>query len=57
MAERNSLKRPVYIGDTALDCASAQEAGVPQDVSEVLGIRDPLGEWWLEGGDLSSELD
>lgn len=28
-----------------------------QDVSEVLGIRDPLGEWWLEGGDLSSELD
>ena len=29
VAERNSLKRPVYIGDTALDCASAQEAGVP----------------------------
>lgn len=28
-----------------------------QDVSEVLGIRDPLGEWWLEGGDLGSELD
>ena len=28
-----------------------------QDVSEVLGIRDPLGEWWLESGDLSSELD
>lgn len=28
-----------------------------QDVSEVLGIKDPLGEWWLESGDLSSELD
>lgn len=29
VAERNGLRRPVYIGDTALDCASAREAGVP----------------------------
>lgn len=29
VAERNGLKRPVYIGDTALDCASAREAEVP----------------------------
>lgn len=29
VAERNGLKRPVYIGDTALDASSAKEAGVP----------------------------
>lgn len=29
VAERYGLKRPVYIGDTALDCTSAGEAGVP----------------------------
>lgn len=29
VAERNRLKNPVYVGDTALDCSSAQEAGVP----------------------------
>lgn len=29
VVERNGLKNPVYIGDTALDCASAREAGVP----------------------------
>ena len=27
--ERHGLKRPVYVGDTALDCKSAEEAGVP----------------------------
>lgn len=27
VAERNGLKNPVYVGDTALDMASAQEAG------------------------------
>ena len=29
VAERYGLKNPVYIGDTVLDCSSAQEAGVP----------------------------
>lgn len=29
VAERYGLKRPVYVGDTALDCRSAREAGVP----------------------------
>ncbi len=29
VAQRYGLKTPVYIGDTALDCASAAEAGVP----------------------------
>ena len=29
VVERNGLRRPVYIGDTPLDCASAREAGVP----------------------------
>jgi phosphoglycolate phosphatase len=29
VAERYGLKSPVYIGDTLLDCSSAQEAGVP----------------------------
>lgn len=29
VAERHGLKNPVYIGDTALDCASARDAGVP----------------------------
>ena len=28
-AARHGLKSPVYIGDTALDCASARDAGVP----------------------------
>lgn len=29
VAERHGLKRPVYIGDTELDCTSARKAGVP----------------------------
>ena len=29
VAQRNGLKNPVYVGDTALDAASAKEAGVP----------------------------
>ena len=29
VVKRHGLKRPVYVGDTALDCRSAQEAGVP----------------------------
>lgn len=29
VARRNGLKNPVYVGDTALDAASAKEAGVP----------------------------
>ena len=29
VAARNGLKNPVYVGDTALDASSAQEAGVP----------------------------
>lgn len=29
VARRNGLKNPVYVGDTALDCSSAREAGVP----------------------------
>lgn len=29
MVRRHGLKHPVYVGDTALDCASAQAAGVP----------------------------
>ncbi|MDE6108213.1 MAG: HAD family hydrolase [Oscillospiraceae bacterium] len=29
VAERNGLRNPVYVGDTALDCSSAREAGVP----------------------------
>ena len=29
VARRNGLKRPVYVGDTALDRKSAEEAGVP----------------------------
>ena len=29
VAARNGLKNPVYVGDTALDCSSAREAGVP----------------------------
>lgn len=29
VVERNGLKNPVYVGDTALDYASAKEAGVP----------------------------
>lgn len=29
VAKRHGLKRPVYVGDTALDHASAQAAGVP----------------------------
>lgn len=29
VVKRNGLKKPIYIGDTALDCASAKEAGVP----------------------------
>lgn len=29
VAERNGLRRPVYVGDTAMDQASAQKAGVP----------------------------
>lgn len=29
VVERYGLKNPVYIGDTALDCTSSQEAGVP----------------------------
>ena len=29
VAARNGLKNPIYVGDTALDASSAQEAGVP----------------------------
>ena len=29
VAQRNGLKNPVYVGDTALDASSAREAGVP----------------------------
>ena len=29
VAERNGLRHPVYVGDTAMDQASAQKAGVP----------------------------
>lgn len=29
VVRRHGLKRPVYVGDTALDCRSATEAGVP----------------------------
>ncbi len=29
MVERHGLKRPVYVGDTVLDCTSARDAGVP----------------------------
>lgn len=29
VVERHGLKRPVYVGDTALDCKAAQGAGVP----------------------------
>ena len=29
VVERNHLERPVYVGDTAMDQAAAQEAGVP----------------------------
>ena len=29
MAGRNGLKHPVYVGDTAMDQASATKAGVP----------------------------
>ncbi len=29
VVKRHGLKKPVYVGDTALDCASAQAAGVP----------------------------
>ncbi len=29
MVRRYGLKAPVYVGDTALDCSSAREAGVP----------------------------
>ncbi len=29
VVERHGLKRPVYVGDTELDCRSAQDAGVP----------------------------
>ena len=29
VVKRHGLKRPVYVGDTALDCRSAREAGVP----------------------------
>lgn len=29
VVKRHSLKKPVYVGDTALDCQSATQAGVP----------------------------